>query len=119
MIKMHGMYVKKMKELNCSLEGVWPNHFFSGEKKRGNHIYCTEINERTKSGQEPETRVRKMEVCMEDRCVRAVCGRSLVGVVGSNRAGGNGCLSLVSVVCCTGNGLCDGTFHQPDESYRI
>jgi hypothetical protein len=28
-----------------------------------------------------------------------VCGRSLAGIVGSNPAGGHGCLSLVSVVC--------------------
>ena len=56
---------------------------------------------------------------MSARSKAWVCGRSLVGVVGSNRAGENGCLSLVSVVCCTGNGPCDGTFHQPDESYRV
>ena len=30
-----------------------------------------------------------------------VCGRSLVGIAGSNPAGGgDGCLSVVSVVCC-------------------
>jgi hypothetical protein len=29
-----------------------------------------------------------------------VCSRSLAGVVGSNPAGGHGCLSPVSVVCC-------------------
>jgi hypothetical protein len=29
-----------------------------------------------------------------------VCGRSLVGIAGSNPARGHGCLSLVSVVCC-------------------
>jgi hypothetical protein len=29
-----------------------------------------------------------------------VCGRSLTGFAGSNPAGGHGCLSLVSVVCC-------------------
>jgi hypothetical protein len=29
-----------------------------------------------------------------------VCGRSLTGILGSNPAGGHGCLSLVSVVCC-------------------
>jgi hypothetical protein len=28
-----------------------------------------------------------------------VCGRSLAGIAGSNPAGGNGCLSVVSVVC--------------------
>ena len=29
-----------------------------------------------------------------------VCGRSLAGIAGSNPAGGHGCLSIVSVVCC-------------------
>jgi len=31
-----------------------------------------------------------------------VCGRSLVGITGSDpaRGGGHGCLSVVSVVCC-------------------
>jgi len=29
-----------------------------------------------------------------------VCGRPLAGIVGSNPAGGHGCLSLLSVVCC-------------------
>ena len=29
-----------------------------------------------------------------------VCGRSRAGIVGSNPAGGHGCLSVVSVVFC-------------------
>jgi len=29
-----------------------------------------------------------------------VCGRSLAGIEGSNTTGGNGCLSVASVVCC-------------------
>jgi len=29
-----------------------------------------------------------------------VCGFSLAGIMGSNPAGGHGCLSLVSVACC-------------------
>jgi len=29
-----------------------------------------------------------------------VCGRWLAGIAGSNPAGGHGCLSVVSVVCC-------------------
>ena len=29
-----------------------------------------------------------------------VCGRSLAGTAGSNPAGGHGCPSVVSVVCC-------------------
>ena len=32
-----------------------------------------------------------------------VCGRSLVGIAGSNSAGGQGCLSLVNAVCCQVN----------------
>jgi len=29
-----------------------------------------------------------------------VCGRSITGIAGSNPAEGNGCLSVVTVVCC-------------------
>jgi hypothetical protein len=29
-----------------------------------------------------------------------VCGRALAGIVGSNVAGGHGCLSFVNIVCC-------------------
>jgi hypothetical protein len=29
-----------------------------------------------------------------------VCGRLLVGTVGSNPSGGHACLSVMSVVCC-------------------
>ena len=34
---------------------------------------------------------------------------------------GNGCLSVVSVVCCvlSGRGLCDGLITRPEESYRV
>jgi hypothetical protein len=34
-----------------------------------------------------------------------VCGRSIAGTAGSNPAGGRGCLSLVSAVCCQGRSL--------------
>jgi hypothetical protein len=34
------------------------------------------------------------------RSKACLCGRLLAGIVGSNPARGNGCLSLVSVVCC-------------------
>jgi len=36
------------------------------------------------------------------RCKAFLCGRSLAGIVGSNPAGTwmDGCLSLVSVICC-------------------
>jgi len=29
-----------------------------------------------------------------------ICGRWIAEIVGSNPAGGHGCLSVVSVVCC-------------------
>jgi hypothetical protein len=32
---------------------------------------------------------------------------------------GHECLSLVSVVCCTGRGLCDELITRPEESYRL
>jgi hypothetical protein len=32
---------------------------------------------------------------------------------------GHGCLSLVSVVCLSGRGLCDGPITRPEESYRL
>jgi len=34
-----------------------------------------------------------------------VCGHPLPGITGSNSAGA--CLSLMSVICCVGRGLCD------------
>ena len=37
---------------------------------------------------------------MAARSKALVCGRLLSGIAGSNPAGGHGCLSLVSVVCC-------------------
>jgi hypothetical protein len=43
-----------------------------------------------------------------------VCSRSPAGIVGSN-----GCLSVVSVVCLSGRGLCDGLITRPEESYRL
>jgi hypothetical protein len=49
-----------------------------------------------------------------------VCSRSLRGIAGSNPAGGmDVCLSVVSVVCCTGRGPCDGPFSRLEEVYRI
>ena len=47
-----------------------------------------------------------------------VCGRSFAGVMGSNHAGGRGCLSVVSVVLSC-RGLCDGPITRPEESYRV
>ena len=37
---------------------------------------------------------------MVERSKARVCGPSLAGVVGSNPAGGHGCFSVASVVCC-------------------
>ena len=34
------------------------------------------------------------------RSKELVCGRSPAEIMGSNPTGGNGCLSVVSVVCC-------------------
>jgi hypothetical protein len=36
------------------------------------------------------------------------CGLSLAGIQSSNPTGGMDVLPVVSVVCCTGRGLCDG-----------
>ena len=46
-----------------------------------------------------------------------VCGRSPVGIVGSNPTGGMG----VCRECCvlSGRGLCDKLINRPDESYRL
>jgi hypothetical protein len=41
-----------------------------------------------------------MSVRVAARCTAWVCGRSLAGIAASNRAGGYGCLSVVSFVCC-------------------
>jgi len=44
--------------------------FHRVKKKKGEHVYCAKINQGTKSGQEPETRVRN--ICMDDSSGRAV-----------------------------------------------
>ena len=48
-----------------------------------------------------------------------VCDRSLDGIAGSNPAGGHGCKSVVSVVCCAGRGLWVGLITCPEESYHV
>jgi hypothetical protein len=115
---------KKMRDINCSLEGVWPNPFSSGREKKGASIFIvqkliTEQNlaKNQKLASAKYEYVRTIAVSARSKVW--VCSRLLAGVVGSNPAGGNGCLSFVSVVCCTGNGLCGGTFHRPEESYRV
>ena len=46
-------------------------------------------------------------------------GRSPAGTAGSNPTGRHGYLSVVSVVCCAGGGLCDGLITRTEESYRL
>ena len=47
-----------------------------------------------------------------------VCSRSLGGITGSNPAGDM--MSVVSVVCCAGRGLCDGPVpFPPGESHSV
>jgi hypothetical protein len=50
---------------------------------------------------------------------RAVCGRLVAGVAGSNPAKGmDVCvLCLYVVLSCVGRGLCDGLITRPEESY--
>ena len=49
------------------------------------------------------------------RSKASVCGRSPAEIVGSNPAVGHGCLSVVSVMCCAGRGLCDGLIIHPGD----
>jgi len=44
--------------------------------------------------------LREVLVRVAARSKAWVCGRSPTEIVGSNPAGGHGCLSVVSVVCC-------------------
>jgi hypothetical protein len=48
-----------------------------------------------------------------------VYGQSLAGIAGSNPAGGHRCLSVRSVVCLSGRGLCDGLITCPQEANRL
>ena len=48
-----------------------------------------------------------------------VCGRSLAGIAGSNPAEGHGYLSLANLVCCIGDGFCDGPIPRPEEFCRV
>jgi hypothetical protein len=53
---------------------------------------------------------------------RAVCGHSLVGIVGSNPDRGEGGIWMsVACECCVSSGrsLCDGSITLPKESQRI
>jgi hypothetical protein len=44
--------------------------------------------------------MREVLIPVPARFKKWLCGRSLARIVGSNPAGGNGCLPRVSVVCC-------------------
>ena len=57
-------------------------------------------------------------VCVASRSMAWVCGRSFVGIAGSNLAGG----MEVCPLCCvlSGRGLCvGGLITRPEESYRV
>jgi len=55
------------------------------------------------------------------RCKAWFYGSSPAEIVGSNptEGGGGGWMSVVSVVCCPGRGLCDELITRPEESYRL
>jgi len=59
-----------------------------------------------------------MPVPVTARSKAWVCGRSFVGIAGSNPALGYVCLSVVSAVL-SGRGLCDELNTRPQESYRL
>jgi hypothetical protein len=48
-----------------------------------------------------------------------VCSRSPAWDCELESRRGHGCLSVVSVVCLSGRGLCDGLITRPEESYRL
>jgi hypothetical protein len=58
-----------------------------------------------------------VSVPLASRSKAWVCGCSPAEIVGSNSSWGHGCLSVVSVVCCAGRGLCAELIARPEESY--
>ena len=58
-------------------------------------------------------------VLVAERSNASVCFSSDAGIVGSNRTGGHGCLSVVIVVCCQVEVCCDGLIARPGENYRL
>jgi hypothetical protein len=62
--------------------------------------------------------VFSMPIPVAKRSKARVCGRSLVGIAGSNPAV---IWTSVSCECCllSGRGLCDGPNPRPEESYRL
>jgi hypothetical protein len=47
------------------------------------------------------------------------CSRLIVGIVGSNAAGGHECSSIALALCCAVSGLCDMLISRLEESYRV
>ena len=54
---------------------------------------------------------------MAERSKAWVCSCSPAGIAGSNPGRGMDVLSVVSVVCLSGTGLCDGLITRPEETY--
>jgi hypothetical protein len=52
-------------------------------------------------------------------CSDIFCGRSPAEITGSSPVRGHGCLSVVSVVCLSGRGLCDELITRSEELYRL
>jgi hypothetical protein len=50
--------------------------------------------------------------------LRRVCGPPFAETAGSNLAEGMD-VCLLSVVCLSGRGLCDGLITRPEKSYRL
>ena len=63
---------------------------------------------------------RKWPIPVAARPKAWVCGRSLVGIVGSNPDGGmDVCLLLSGCFVLSGRGLCVEMITRPEESYRV
>jgi hypothetical protein len=65
-----------------------------------------------------------MPIPVAERSKAWVCSRSPAENAGSNSTWGMDvclfvCLFVVSVVCLSGRGLCDGLITRPEESYRL
>ena len=56
---------------------------------------------------------------MTERSKAGVCYRSLAGNCGFESCWVHGYLSVLSVLCISGSGLCDKPISCPEESYRL
>ena len=72
-----------------------------------------------KLAQEGEENLLTSPISVAARSKAWVCGLSLTGIAGSNSAAGHGYLSVMSVVCFTGRGLCDGLIPSAEDCYRV